>query len=91
MEISTKEQTAKQRDLNSSGSEDEADSCQTDCFKDEPACCSIEILQAIDYLKLYNDIAELMKGQLSKRCYAVEKSWFDAYQKFGRSLQSMET
>jgi len=71
--------------LNSSDSEEDLKD-QSEVLKEAVVCHSIDILQAIDYLKLYNDIADLMKGQLSRRCYAVEKSWFDAYQKFGKTL-----
>jgi hypothetical protein len=42
------------------------------------------------HLHLYQEITELLTHNLSKRCFMLEKQWFDRFMSYGSELLSME-
>ena len=50
----------------------------------------MDILQSLDFIKLVNECKDLMKGQLSKKCFVIEKEWMDNFERFSEILLAMQ-
>ena len=44
----------------------------------------------LQHLHLYEEVTELLKHTLSKRCFMVEKQWFNRFLAYGTELKAME-
>lgn len=50
---------------------------------------SLDIIEAAELITLFEEVDNAMKSGLSKRSFAIEKSWFEKYQRFVVSIQSV--